>query len=127
MTMLLILILASTPVLASACSVSCALSHASQEQPLDSVITMASMDTGMMETGHCEHMRAVPSHPDPASHQKHQAQPAHCIMAGCHLATAVTPLFVKQYFASNGPDHLPLHFNTFARSADLPPPIKPPA
>lgn len=125
MTMLLILILATTPVLASACSGSCALSHATENHRLNA--DNLSMDTDAMASGDCEHMRALQDHHDPASQDKQQDQHAHCTMAGCHLAMASTPLFVKQSFVANGPDHLPLHFGAFARSAELPPPIKPPA
>lgn len=121
MTMLLILILASSPVLASVCSVSCALDQASHLQQGKFEIAMPSMDTG-----HCEHMQQS----QPVQHSNTQdssQQHNHCSMAGCHFSIAATLELCKQDFMLNIPEHQLLHFNDFRRSAEIPPPIKPPA
>lgn len=121
MTMLLILILASSPVLASVCSVSCALDQASHLQQGKFEIAMPSMDAG-----HCEHMQQS----QPVQHsdtQDSSQQHNYCSMAGCHFSIAATLELGKQDFMLNVPEHKLLHFNDFRLSADLPPPIKPPA
>jgi ABC-type transporter MlaC component len=119
MTMLLILILATTPVLASACSVACAMNHSRAAQQAQ--MAMASMDAG-----HCEHMQSSQTKHD-SSQDEQPTQHNHCSLAGCHFSTAATTVLGNPYFMVNGPDQQPLHFSSFARSAALPPPIKPPA
>ena len=119
MTMLLILILVSTPVLASACAISCALNHASEAQ-------LKEMAMPSMDVGHCEHMKSSKIKHD-SSQDKHKVQHSDCSLAGCHFSTAATHVLGTPYFVVDGPDQQPLHFSAFTRSAELPPPIKPPA
>lgn len=131
MTTLLILILATTPVLASACALACAMNdsgamnHSSMAQQ-ENMAQQAQLAMSSMEAGHCEHMQASPTSHD-ASQDETPAQHNHCAMAGCHFSTAATAGLGNPYFIVHGPDQQPLHFSSFARSAELPPPIKPPA
>ncbi|HZV99034.1 MAG TPA: hypothetical protein VFF74_08605 [Methylophilaceae bacterium] len=107
----LILVLASSQALAAACSTSC----------LTSIIGAQAVSTEMadMDADPCHHQQPAPN--------QHQDQHKTCTMAGCHfsqtapaglLATYGTP-----YFSNTT---LP-HFVPLALSADLSPPIKPPA
>lgn len=111
----LILVLASSPALASTCAISCALHSANSLQ-----ITM-SMDMSSMNAHHCKFIQTK------SSGQNKQTQNNNCTMAGCHFSVAATLDFAHQDFAFNDISNQPLHFNSFGLSADPYPPIKPPA
>lgn len=115
----LILVLASSQALAAACSTSC----------LTSIIGAQAVSTEMadMAADHCHHQQPAPNQHQSQHQDQHQDQHKTCTMAGCHfsqtapagtLATYATP-----YFSNTT---LP-HFVPLALSADLSPPIKPPA
>lgn len=111
----LILVLASSPALASACATSCALHSMSSSEN-----TMG-MDMSSMDTNHCKFMQTKSS-----EHNK-QTQKNSCTMAGCHFSVAATLDFGHQDFTYNDTSNQPIHFNSFGLSADSYPPIKPPA
>ena len=111
----LISVLVSSPVMASACSISCAVGskHGAQQ-------TVA-MDMSAMDASHCKMMQKSTVH-----HGK-QAQSNNCAMVGCQLLVANLLGFAHQDFSFNENCSQPLHFNAFGPSADSYPPIKPPA
>ncbi|MDI1309303.1 MAG: hypothetical protein PSV17_07705 [Methylotenera sp.] len=111
----LILVLASSPVLASACAISCALGSMNGSQQI------MSMDMSSMDANHCKLMQKSSDH-----HGK-QTQHNNCTMAGCHFSVATTLDLDHQDFSFNDTSKQPIHFNSFGLSADPYPPIKPPA
>ena len=111
----LILVLASSPVLASVCSISCALGSKNDVEQI-MVMDMTSMDGS-----HCKIV------PKSSAQQGKQNQSDNCTMAGCHFTTVIKPDLGNQDFAFNNSSKQPIHFNSFGLSADPYPPIKPPA
>ena len=110
----LILVLSSSPVLASACAITCAIgSTKSPEQSM--IMTMPSMDAN-----HCKLMQKSSSH-------SKQVQKSNCTMAGCNFSVAATLAFGHEDLLFSQTNEQPLHFNNFGVSADSYPPIKPPA
>ncbi len=111
----LILVLASSPVLASACVTSCALGS------MNGTHHTISMDMSSMDASHCKLMQKS------SSHYGKKTQNNNCTMAGCHFSVAATLDFGRQDFTYNDTSNQPIHVNSFGLSADSRPPIKPPA
>lgn len=111
----LILVLALSPVMASKCSITCAVGSKHVVQQTTSI------DMFSMDASHCNAMQKSLVH-----HGK-QAQPYSCTMVGCQFLVATLLGFTHQDFAFNDRINQPLHFNAFGPSADSYPPIKPPA
>lgn len=109
---ILIMVMASSPVLAAACSSSCAYQ--------DVASNMAAVsDMGAMDMSHCE------------QHKEDQNQApsdtAHSSMAGCHLVVAAQMTSVPSITTPDFRVVVPPRFISTAISADTSPPIKPPA
>ncbi|MDP3004649.1 hypothetical protein [Methylotenera sp.] len=123
----LILVMASSPVLAAVCSISCAGSF----NTVDFILNDVSSDSSAMTADHCHHGVA-----DAGKHEsskqasdKHQSNAEHkgCTMAGgCHFAQAAPASPILLLFVNYTSVTLP-HFTPIALAADVPPPIKPPA
>ena len=111
LTALLILVLASSPALASYCTTAC------MQQ---SAITSTAQDVEMMDMDHCDHQSM--QHSEKKSTDAHD----HCSMADCHVTPlAHFPAVVTQFHDLSALEHS--QFVPVAFSADTPPPIKPPA
>lgn len=111
----LILVLASSPVLASAYAISCALPSTNSSQK------SMTMNMSSMDASHCKFMEKSTDHS--SKHAKNNS----CTMAGCHFPVAATLDFGHQDFAYKDTSNQPIGFNSFGLSADPYPPIKPPA
>jgi hypothetical protein len=107
----LILVLASSQALAAACSTSCLMSN------IETQATSAEMAD--MDSDHCHHQK-------PAQDQ-HQEQHKTCTMAGCHASQAAPLGLLATYTTPHFSNTTLPHFVPLAVSADLSPPIKPPA
>ncbi|PKO47104.1 MAG: hypothetical protein CVU29_04045 [Betaproteobacteria bacterium HGW-Betaproteobacteria-22] len=125
----LTLIMASSPLLAAACSISCATGSVvpSISAPLNAIASDASAKV----EDHCQHGMATDGKHESVKHSpdKHPSNAEHkgCTMAGgCHLAqaTLVSPMLPAN---ANHTDTTLPPFTPFALAADVPPPIKPPA
>jgi hypothetical protein len=113
LTAILILVLASSPALASYCTVAC--NHAEEFAAIST-----SQYPEMMDIDHC-HRQAM-QHTEKNSADSHD----HCNMAGCHVTPlAYFPVVPKPFHDLSALKHL--QFVPTAFSADTPPPIKPPA
>lgn len=111
--MVLILVLTSGQALAAACATTCAMPGTQMD------LSMGDMDMEGMDMENCH--QAKPAKDD---HSKsHQT----CHMAGCHLAQAAPfESALSNHFPALADSQLP-HIYPSARSAELAPPIKPPA
>jgi hypothetical protein len=110
-SVILILMLATGPALAAACSASC-LAAEMQAQMSTDAAGMAGMD-------HCQHQKS--------SQNQQQTKHGHCSMIGCQSVSAAqmgedTSLVAPEFASTALPK-----FTSFGVSAELPPPIKPPA
>ncbi|MDP2379135.1 MAG: hypothetical protein Q8M35_01395 [Pseudohongiella sp.] len=128
----LILVMASSPVLAAVCSISCA----AESNTVGFIANDVSSNLSTMTADHCQHgVAAAGKHEsskqtsDKQAYDKHQSNAEHkgCTMAGgCHFAQAapVSPILLLSvnYTSVTLP-----HFTPTALAADVPPPIKPPA
>lgn len=111
LTAILILMLATSPALASYCMTACM---------QESAAASLSQDVAMMDMEHCDHQSML--HSDKKSTDSHD----HCSMAGCHATPlAYFPVLPEQFHDLSAQQHL--QFIPTALSADTPPPIKPPA
>lgn len=112
---LLIMVMATTPAMAAVCAIQCA------DMGADMAAAKVMMDKAMMDMPDCHEHSPVPD-TDQASHN-HKS----CNMAGCHIVQ-VTPLLDrdKPVFAVVT-DTAFQQADSQAISADLSPPIKPPA
>ncbi|HEX5538265.1 MAG TPA: hypothetical protein VFX01_00625 [Methylophilaceae bacterium] len=118
LAIVLILVLSSSPAMAAMCAAKCA------GGALMSALHEPDSAAGNTATAHCEHMQDA--HDKSTQHQQHAAHKS-CSMAGCHFSVAV-PLLPPAQFAAVQFDNSALpYFGPFAVSAELPPPIKPPA
>ena len=155
-SLVLMLTLAIGPALASACTVACALpmkesteahlqTHSAQEHS-DSMHAEfhehSGMHTEAMDMQHCQQAKpdadmadqhAAQNQQTDQQHPQDQHQPGNqqsvtpCDMSGCHSAQSAAtasadPIFLVDVFTSTLP-----RSHIFAASADLIPPIKPPA
>ena len=107
----LMLVLTSSQVIAAACSVSCAM--ASQEQMQFGAVLNSS--TG----DHCQH--------EPTNKAKQTHKGNTCTMAGCHLAQSIAFASESSKATFYALDMKYPRFTSISISADIPPPIKPPA
>jgi hypothetical protein len=105
----LILVLASSQALAAACSTSCQMSN----------IGIQATSVEIADSDHCHHQK-------PAQDQ-HQEQHKTCAMAGCHVSQAAPLGLLATYSTPHFSNTTLPHFVPLAVSADLSPPIKPPA
>lgn len=130
----LILVMASSPVLAAVCSISCAAESLAAN--MSAPANVIASDSSTMTADHCHHGVADAgkhessklTSDNPAS-DKHQSNAEHkgCTMAGgCHFAQAapISPILLLSvnYTSVTLP-----HFTPISFVADVPPPIKPPA
>ncbi len=130
----LILVMASSPVLAAVCSISCA--AGSVVLGISASVNVIPSDTSAITADHCQHGMASDgkhqsSQPtsDKQASDKHQSNAEHkgCTMAGgCHFAQATLASPILLLSANYNSVALP-PFTPFALAADIPPPIKPPA
>lgn len=110
--------------MASACTTSCALASM---QPV-----MADIDAGTtMNMDNCHEAMPTAILPDStktsSDAHKHQTEQKNCNMAGCHF-TQVPPAISPAYtFLVDVSESILPRSNEFGVSADLSPPIKPPA
>jgi len=81
-------------------------------------------DQMTMADMHCDECPKSTQNPD----QVHQS-PAHssCSMAGCHFAQTVPFTDISKAFIAASSYLAPIYFNPLGISADLSPPLKPPA
>lgn len=112
---LLILTLASGPTFASLCATTCA-SHTTEVNAANDQADMSGMSSG-----HCHE-----SEPKSNQDQKHSGDMG-CVMAGCHFAQTVLPGDLIKTVIADFTDVTPIYFNPLGISADLSPPLKPPA
>jgi len=115
---LLMLALGLGPALAAACTTSC------MTQSMHNTQTNVSNDQMLMADMHCDDCpKATPS-----SDQDHQS-PSHngCSMAGCHFAQTLPFSHSPKAYIADFSYLAPIYFNPLGISADLSPPLKPPA
>lgn len=79
-----------------------------------------------MEASHCKLMQTQSTERKSTDHSK-QTQNKSCMMSGCNFSMTATLDFGHQDFSFNDSSIQPLHFDFFGVSAELYPPIKPPA
>jgi len=110
----LILVLTTSQALAAVCSASCLISSVEPYTQLD-----AALGGELAANEHCQH--------NSDSSDQHHPKKTACSIAGCHLAqTATFPSDSQQFLFRTPVTDFPRFIST-AVSADLPPPIKPPA
>lgn len=108
----LIFVLTASQAMAAVCSASCLMGE--QYTQLN-----AALDGDSAASEHCQH--------DGDSRDQHHPKKTACSIAGCHLAqTATFPSDSQQFLFRTPVTDFPRFIST-AVSADLPPPIKPPA
>ncbi|MDD2934746.1 MAG: hypothetical protein PHO76_12765 [Methylotenera sp.] len=122
-------IMASSPVLAAVCSISCA--TGSLASNISASVDFIASDSSTMATDHCHHGVADADKHESSKQMpdKHQSNAEHngCTMAGgCHFAQAAPVSPIMLLSANYTSTALP-PFTPFALAADVPPPIKPPA
>lgn len=106
----LVLMLTFSPAMAAYCDASCSLG-----QLISDTVNTASTDMTDCHQGH---------DPQPTENTDFHDN---CGMAGCHTVASATIFQTNPYQSAYDPDRLHSHFIPTAASADLPPPIKPPA
>ncbi|HEY0267911.1 MAG TPA: hypothetical protein VGC12_01625 [Methyloradius sp.] len=111
----LILALTAAPALAAVCSMTC-MPQIAQDSVANDQMSMGDM--------HCDECPKSTQNSD----QDHQS-PGHtgCSMAGCHFAQSVPFTDLPKVFTANSSYLAPIYFNSLGTSADLSPPLKPPA
>jgi hypothetical protein len=125
----LILVMASSPVLAAACSISCV--TGSFVPSVSSHVNLIASDSSAMTADHCHHgvTDAGKHESSKQTSDNHQSNAEHkgCTMAGgCHFTQAAPASPILLLSVNYTCVTLP-HFTPSALAADVPPPIKPPA
>lgn len=114
-TFFLILSVAFAPAISAACSITC--SSGELSGGIVDAEALAESSHSSVAADHCHH--------DSSSH--HEPSHKNCNMAGCHFVQSVALNETSGNPFHHAADAVRWHFDTFAVSADLSPPIKPPA
>lgn len=116
---LLIMVMATTPAMAAACAIQCA--DMSADMSADRAAAKVMVNKVMMEMPDCHEQPSVPD-TDQTSHNHNS-----CDMAGCHIVQMAPLLDLDKPVFSVVADTAFPRADSQVISADLSPPIKPPA